>query len=158
MRPLTEFPVLLCFFRVALIIFLTHLFTCIRDRGLFSFFEALFSLHSRFLLGFWGGLFLLTRVLLDFWEGLLMFVFSSLEPVFSSNNICLSGICNPSNIGFSLKFWSIVIALEVMSIKIIWSSTQKTLFLALDMNPVDGVAVESDYLPFKSMSFAFCWF
>ena len=57
MSASTEFPVLLCFFGVGLIIFPVRLLVCIYGGGLFSSSETLF-------------VFLLSRVLLDFWEGL----------------------------------------------------------------------------------------
>lgn len=119
MRALMVLPVLLCFFGVCLIILPARLLACICGGSLFSFSKVLFAfLSSRVLLGFWGGLSLLAQVLHGFCGGFLVFAFSFLEVVLSSDGLCLSGIFTLSNVNFFWRSTRVVIALEVMSSKI----------------------------------------
>lgn len=112
------FPVLLFFFEVDLIILLTQLFACfwVIILGLFSSLEALFT-------------FLLAWALLNFLESFFI-ALSPLNIMFLLDKWSF-GIYTPSNVGFSSKSKSNVIDLEVMSLKILRSLTQMTLFWSL---------------------------
>lgn len=146
MSTMIIFLVLFSFFSIGLIIFLAQLLACICcGHSYFSaetLFFPLFSwillgfwrdffLPSQVLLGFWEGSFLLVGVLLSFWESFLVFAFFSSEVLLLSNGPCSSGIYTPSNVSFPFKFESIVVALEVMSSKILKFLIWMTLFWPL---------------------------
>lgn len=138
MSALRVFLVLLYFFAVSLIVFLAWLLPYFCCGSLFFSLESLFSsLLSQVLLGFWRRSSLLFWVLFDFWRGssplawvllclfedFLIFAFSSLDVLFLLDGPCSSGIWTPSNIGFSLKSRSVVVALKMMFLKISTSLT-----------------------------------
>lgn len=128
-NTLMVFSVLLYFFGVDLIILLARLLVCICCEDLFSSLETLFlSLFSQILLSFWRDSSLSAWVLLGFWGNLFEFVFSSLEVLLLSDSFYLSGIYTLLNVGFFSNSERVVVALEMMSSKILRSLIQITLF------------------------------